>query len=222
MTTDEIQSRVAAIVDLDQDTANIDTEDYALRQKYINMAQQEWAETYDWSVLYSEFNSLVSTSSANASISLPSNFRKLASYPKIMVSGEALQFSQVRPEEDGQYNESDRRIWILGSPSGGYIMRVFGTTLASGASLKVPYYRSPVSLATTTIPDVPNPDYLIHRTVAYVWESKEDVRFPSAKAEAEKILQNMLEFEQVPNRASDFDRVKTVEETRYSYRWGRD
>jgi len=223
MTLDDVQSRVAAVTDLDQDTTNIPTDDYSLRTTYINMAQKEWAEAYDWSVLYTEYNMLVSTSTGNASVVLPANFRKLASYPKIMVDSTAYQFSQVRPEEDDQYSDNDKRVWILGSPNSQYILRVFGASLSSGASVKVPYYRSPASLATgTDIAEVPNADYLVQRTIAYVWGSKEDARFPTAKAEAEIILQNMLEFEQVPSRASDWDRVKTVEETRYNFRLGRD
>lgn len=223
MNLDEVQSRIAAVADQDESTANISTADYSLRTKYINMAQKEWAETYDWKVLFTEYNSLVSTSSANASIALPSNFRKLANYPQVASGGETNKYKETLPQDDSQYSESDKRAWILGSPNSGYVLRIFGTTLTSGASVKVPYFRSAVSLVTTTdVSDIPNADYLVQRSLAFIWESREDARFPQAKAEAEKILSNMLEFEQVPNSASDWDRVKSVEETRYGFRIGRD
>lgn len=224
LTVDEINSRVAAVVDLDENTSNLDSEDESLRRKYMEMAQKEWAEANDWRQLYSEYNMLVSTSTGNASIVMPGDFRKLAGYVKIAYDGTSNdQFSDIRPTEQDQYNENDKRVAVLGSPYGGYILRVFGASLSSGTSVKIPYYRSPVSLATsTTIPDVPNPDYLVQRTIAYVWEARGDERFPLAKAEAQTILSNMIEYENVFGRGADWDRVKTVEQTRNNFRIGRD
>ena len=96
-------------------------------------------------------------------------------------------------------------------------------TLQSGASCKVPYYFSPQSLASpANTVDIPNADYLVQRTIAYLWEAREDPRFPQAKAEAEKILSNMIEYENVFGRASHDDSVRTVEETRAQFRFGRD
>lgn len=220
----ELQSRIAAVVDLDENVSNLDTEDESLRRKYMEMAQREWAESSDWRQLYAEYNMLVSTSTGNASIALPSDFRKLSSYVHIAYDGtQNDQFSDIRPTEQDQYNENDKRVAVLGSPTGGYILRVFGASLASGTSVKVPYYRSPVSLATgTTVPDVPNPEYLVQRTIAYVWEARGDERFPLAKAEAQTILSNMIEYENVFGRGADWDRVKTVEQTRNNFRIGRD
>lgn len=224
ITTDEVQSRVASIVDQNESTSAISSTDYSLRLKYMNMALLEWSEIYDWQCLYNEFNSLVSTSSANASIALPTDFRKLASYPRITWTGTTTdEFPEVRPQEDGKYIDTDKRIFVLGNPQDGYTMRVLGVTLVSGASVKVPYYMSVQSLASpANIAEIPNPDFLVKRTVAYLWESREDPRFPEAKAEAEKILRNLIEMENVFSEASTFSTVKTVDESRHGYRWGRD
>ena len=221
LSVNEIQSRIAAVIDQDEDTSAIATDDYSLRLKYLNMAQSEWAETYDWDVLYTEFNSLVSTSAGNASIALPINFRKLASFPEIVYDGtNTAKFPAVDPLDDTQYGSTDKRVWILGNPQDSYTLRVFGTTLASGASVRVPYFRSVGSLASPVdIASVPNPDFLVKWTVAKVWESREDPRFPQAKAEAEQLLSNMIEFENVKNPVYN-DRVKTQDETRYGFRWG--
>ena len=224
ISVDEVQSRVASITDQDENTANLSSTDYSLRLKYINMAQKQWAEANDWRQLFTEYNMLISTSTGNASIALPTNFKKLAGYPLIVDSNSTThKLPEVRPEEDNQYVDTDKRMWLFGSPADGYILRVFGMTLSSGASLKVPYYRSRASLASpANIADVPNVDYLIQRTVAFIWESREDGRFPGAKAEAERILSNMIEYENVFSRAATYDRVKTYEETRSNFRWGRD
>lgn len=224
LTVDQIQSAVAAYIDQDGVVANIDSDDYDLRLTYINRAQREWSEIYPWQVLYAEYNSLISTSAGNASVVLPNDFRKLAGYPQITHDGSTTdKFSQVLPQDDNQYNATDKRVWILGSPNSGYILRVNGVTLVSGASVKVPYLRSATSLTTgSDIPDVPNADYLVQRAISLVLEAREDPRFQIARAEADRILQNMIEFEDIYNRASDYDRVKTVEETRYSFKIGRD
>ena len=152
---------------------------------------------------------------------LPNDFRKLASFPQISYDGtNTAKYSEVRPEEDAQYGATDKRVWILGSPQGGYTLRIFGSTLASGASVKVPYYRSPISLVSpANIPDIPNTDFLVKRTIAQIWEAREDPRFPQAKSDADRVLANLLEFEQAPSRAFD-DRVKTQEELRFSFRIG--
>lgn len=224
ISVDEIQSRIAAVTDQDEATANIDATDYSLRLKYINKALLEWAEAWDWQVLFKEYNGFISTSTGNASVALPSDFRKLASYPRITYDGSNTEeFNEVLPQEDTQYSDTDKRVWMLGNPSGGYIMRIFGVTLVSGASVKVPYYASPQSLVSpANIAEIPNPDYLVERTKALIWEASEDPRFPQAKADAERILSNMIEYENVFGRAATYDTVKTVDETKHNFRLGRD
>lgn len=219
---DLIQSKIAAIVDADPDVTNISTEDYALRLSYINLSLREWAEIYDWQALYKEFNSLVSTSAGNASVALPSDFRKLASFPKITYDGSnTALFPEIRPQDRGQYADTDKRVEILGNNQG-YIMRVYGSTLASGASVFVPYYSSVASLVSpANIPEIPNADYLVQRTVAYWWEVRGDPRFVQKKQESERILGNLIDYENVFGEASTNDRVKTADETKFKdFRWG--
>ena len=223
LSVDQIQGRIAAIADQDGDTANINTSDYALRLTYINMALQEWAEAYDWQVLYNEYTTQTSTSTGNTSITLPTNFRKLASYPVISPDGaNSYKFPETRPQEAGQYSSTDRRVEITGNPQDRYTMAVFGVGLQSGASIRVPYYMSVQSLASPSdVAEIPNADYLTKRALAYWWEARGDDRFPQMKQECERILGTMIDYENVFSEASTFDRVRTVEETRYGdRRWG--
>lgn len=211
------------MVDLESDSAEIDTADYAQRLVFLNMAQQEWAETYDWSVLFKRYGVLVSTSTGNASIALPADFRKLAAEVAIVHDNATDGFFENRPPEGTRYHHDERRVEILGNPQEGYTLRVYGVDLASGASVSVPYYSVPTSLSTSSqVSPVPNPDYLVKRAIAYWWESREDPRFPQMKQDAERILSNMIEYENVFGEGSSADRVRTVEETRYNFRMGRD
>ena len=222
VTADTIQSRLAAILDQNEATAAISPADYSLRLVYMNMAQEEWAESNQWQVLHKEFNGLISTASANASVVLPADFRQPSSQPIISYDGINVDsFLITQPQDSPQYESTQHRVEFLGNPFSGYIMRVYGTDLASGASVKVPYYSSPTSLTTTTsVSPIPNPDFLVKRTLAFWWQAREDARFPSANAEAQQILQNMITYENVFPVGSDYGRVKTVEETSHSFRWG--
>lgn len=220
-TLDSIQSEMAAYLDQDENVSNLDSTDYSLRKKYINMALTEWSEIGNWQTLYKEYDYLVPTSSANASITLPGNFRKLSSFPKIANGSDTALYPDTRPQTAGQYQDTEKRVEILGNPLDGYTMRVYGVTLASGASIKVPYFRSPMSLASpANVAEVPNPDFLTKRAIAYVLEAREDARFPGMKEEADRILANMIDFENTFSEASADDRVKSVLETRYNFRMG--
>jgi len=218
-TVDAIQSEIAGIVDQDEDTGNISTTDYSLRLNYMNRALLEWAEVYDWQSLYKEYLVNVSTSTGNASIALPSDFRKPASFPVI----DGTEYPDVRPQEDGQFSDSDKRVNFLGNPNNGYVMVVKGVALSSGTSIKVPYYSSPGSLASpANIVPIPNPEFITQRTIAYIWESREDARFPQAKADAQRILSNLIEYENVFHEGSTNNRIKTEAELKHGFRIGRD
>jgi hypothetical protein len=214
---DQIQSEIASIIDGDPDTASISSSDYSLRLTYMNMALSEWESAYDWQTLYKEYNSLFT---GNASVILPQDFRKLASFPKIANSGSSDLYPETRPQEAGRYQDTQNRVEILGNPYSGYVLRLYGATLASGASIKIPYYASAGSLATATdIPTIPDTTYLTRRTLAYVYEASEDPRFPQAKLDAERILGSLIDYENVFSEASDSDHVKSVDE-RSGFRFG--
>jgi len=222
---DDVQAKIASIVDQDENTSNISDADYSLRREYINMAQREWSETYDWPSLYRENNSIISTATGNASVALPADFRKLASFPKITFDGATTEFfSEIRPQEIQQQGETAKYVTILGDQAADYTMFVKAgqITLASGASVFVPYYKSMASLVSPAdVVEVPNPEYLVQRTLAYLWESQSDTRFPQAKAESDKILQRLLEQEQVRGEGY-VDSVQTAEKKHFNnFKWGK-
>lgn len=223
----DIQSRIAGVVDQDQDVDNISSDDYALRLNYINRRERMWSEVAKWQALYIEYHTLTSIATGNASLALPADFRTLSGYPEITYDGEnTKQFPLVKGQDEGQMDKTaDRYVKILGNPADGYTMWVNSTNsgnhLVSGASIMVPYFKTPASLASPTdAVTCPNPDYLIQGTIADIWESLGDERYQQAKADANIILQNMLEAEFTPTVASYDDSVHTVESTKYGFRWG--
>ena len=222
VTLDNLQAKVASIIDQNEDTADISSADYSLRREYINMAQREWAETYDWRSLYRENNSRISTSTGNTSVALPADFRKAFGFPKITYDGSTTEeFPEIQPQEKDQYSATARYVVFLGDQNVGFTMVVNGPTLGSGASVFLPYIASPASLVSpANVAMCPNPEYMVQRTLAYIWESRSDARFQGAKAEADKILQRMLEYEQT-YEPGYIDKVQTHERKYYNFRWGK-
>lgn len=228
MTVDEIQARIAAILDQNQDTADISSDDYALRLNYINRREQKWGEVGKWQCLLKEYNTLTSTSSGNTSIAMPTDFRSLAGFPKITFDGSTTQeFTAIRPQEEGQFDPASARyVKMMGNKASGFTMVVNSANsdrqLVSGASIKVLYFSSPASLASPAdTVTCPNPDYLVQGVIADVWEARGDARFQQADVKANQILQNMIEFEVTPTEADYSTLVQTIDTRKFGYRWGR-
>lgn len=228
ITVDDVQSQIASILDQNQDSSSIDSSDYSLRLNMINRRERMWAEAGKWNNLVKEFNSLISTSTGNTSIALPADFRALAGYPEITFDGSTTsKYSEIKPQEEGRFNPAvDKYVKILGNPNTGYTMvgspGTSNRLFTSGASVKVIYHSIPTSHASPANQiSCSNPEYIVQGVIADFWESREDPRYQNAKVEANLILQNMLEYENTPSEASYNRNVKTVDETRYAYRWGR-
>lgn len=214
----DVLKKVSAVVS--QTTDVTDTSDeYTLWRNFVNMAQKEWAETYDWQILYREYNTMTSVASANATITLPSNFRKLSGYPRIATS-ENKEYTQIDPQKKSQYTATDNYCYLLAT-NNGYSLIINPATLASGTSIFISYWSSPASLVSPLDKvDCPNSDYLVQRTIAYIWEAREDNRFQQAKAEADKILGRLLENENTLGYAYN-TQIQTPEQSRYGFRIGK-
>ena len=228
-TVDTIQSRIAGIVDQDEDSSAIDSSDYSLRLNYINRREKAWSEIGNWQCLYKEYNTLTSTNSGNTSIALPSDFRRLASFPKITYDGVTTEeFSEIQGQQESQYDSvTDHYCKILGNDNAGYYLVVnpgsSSPHLASGASIYIPYFLTPTShTSPSNVVYCPNPEYLVQGAIADIWEAREDARFQQAKIEANLILQNMLMIENTPSQASANDVIRTRENSRWGFRAGRD
>lgn len=217
----EIEQRINAIAGQSLTTTEGDT-DWLLRRSFINRAQQDWANRFDWPQLYTEVNSMTSTGSALASIALPANFKKLAGYPQFAVGGaNGDQFSEVDAMERNRFSSTDKYCYVLGNATG-YNLIVNPGTFSSGTSLFYSYYRSPISLISgSDITECPDANYIVQQSLYYYFLSQEDARFQDTRAEAERILATMLE-EQTVRGVGYHNQVLNTDETKWGFRWGRD
>lgn len=214
-TLNDILTKVSTIVSQTTDiTAGSD--EYNLWTSFVNQAQKEGAEVTDFRFLYTEHNTLTSQSTGNATIALPFNFDRLTGFPMI----DGTEYPEINPWERQQYLSTEKYCYLLNTSSRQYLV-VNPGTLASGTSIFVPYRRSLASLVSPAdIPEFPSTDYLLKRTVALIWEAREDERFQQAKMEAEKILSRTVENENTRSPGYD-DSIPTQLAKKFGFRIGR-
>lgn len=213
-----IQDQISSEVDQDP-TATAGSTDWNLRLVYINWAQRDFSETYDWRALLKEVNTLTSQSTGNATVTLPWDFRKLNGYPRITYDGSTTEeFPEINLEKKYRYLDTDRYIYTLGNPRDGYSFIVNGT-LASGASINYNYYAVLPSLASpTNVSMCPDPQYLVQKSLFYLYRARSDPRFQEAGARADQILARLLENENTRSYAFN-DTVPITPKT--PFRWGK-
>lgn len=196
MTLTDIQTHIAFEIDGNA-TISSSSSDWGSRIFPINRAIKDWGDSYDWrELLKTHFGNI--TTAGNASYSLPSNFKRMMGFPKIIYDGVTDQdFPIISPARNYEMNlDSDKFVNLIGNDNSGQFMVINSPTLASGASVSFTYYASPVSLASTgQITDCPDPTYIVQRALYYIYKAREDGRFPEAKVEADRILSRMIENE---------------------------
>jgi len=192
----DIQTQISYEVDQSDSPPTEGTSDWNTRMGAINRSMIDWANSNEWSCLKVVHNGLVSVS-GGASYVLPTDFSKLDGLPRIVSDGVmAYDFPAVNPSKNNLYTDSDKFVNILGNDRDGKVMYIHANTLASGASVQFTYWKSPQSLASATqVVEIPDPTFLVQRSLYYIYKGAEDGRFPEAKVESEKILARMIENE---------------------------
>lgn len=191
----DIQNQIAFEVDQSDTAPSTSDADWTIRLGIINRALLDWAESYDWDELKKVHNGIISTSTGNASYALPSDFRKMDSYARIVSDGSTTyEFPQVDPTKNLRYTSSDKYVNILGNEKDTRIMYISAGTLVSGASVQFTYYSYPATLASASqVTEIPDPTFLTQRSLYYILKGREDARFPEAKVESDRILARMIE-----------------------------
>lgn len=154
------------------------------RISYLDQAQEEWAESYDWDVL----KVATTVGASGASCALPSNFKKMKS--PLYDTTNNNTYEEIPASERYLKNSADKYVCVLGNAVTGKYLVINPTSVVT---LSFDYLSFPTSLASlqdqTTCP---NPKFIEERTIAYVLESRSDPRFPQVKADAQRTLNNMM------------------------------
>jgi hypothetical protein len=162
-----------------------------------------------------------------ATVSLPADYKKLADTPKLhtLNASTGVSYPEVLEEEQGIYLSTDKYITERGNTSDGYSLIFHPGTLSSGASISIVYYSIPTSLASPAQqPITPDSEYLIDRTIAYIFEARSDPRFQGQEAKARQRLLMMVEDANLSkyNSYSNPNYVGNGPLKRMGFRMGRD
>lgn len=217
----ELQARISAYLDQDENAVTDSDDDWTLRLKFINRRQEQWARAYDWEALRKDFYPTV-TGLNQASVALPADFNRLGSEIVIFGTGytDGIAYPIIKRDETRLHSSNDRYVVVGGNRNNGFYLKFNPATLASGASIVGNYYSIATSLASpANVSPIPDPEFLVTGTIADVLESRSDERFPIVKADADRSLSQMIENENV-NQVSQQNTTMTMER-RGGFRIGR-
>lgn len=202
--------------------------EFNLWLQFINRAIAEWSTVNDWEELRKKFYPVV-TGVSQATISLPADFRKLADSPRLYFYNATQEdfedIPQINEETRGIYQSTDKYFTQGGDTSSGFTFSFHPGTLASGASIEISYYSTPTSLASPAqIPVISDHQYIIDRTIAYIFEARSDPRFQQQESKARDKLLQMIENSNLSkyNSYSNPQYVMNGPLTRAGFRMGRD
>lgn len=222
-TVQDVQNQIAGEIDQSDTAPSQGDTDWNLRLNAMNRSIIDWANSNDWDSLKVVHNGKVSVG-GGASYVLPTNFVKMDSFPRIVWDGSSLdEFPVVDPSTNTHYTDSDHFVNLFINDRDTKVMYIHSNTLSSGASVQFTYYKSPQSLASAgDVIDVPDPTYVVQRTLYYIYKGREDGRFPEAKVEADRILARMLENENARGLAYKDRTIPNELDSKFSFRIGRD
>lgn len=222
----EIMRKIAATVNQEASAPTARGAEYNLWLEYINRGLHEWSEAHDWEPLRKTFFPSI-TGQSQVTIALPLDYKKLAAAPRLQTTGGVeggTEYGDIPPEQRGEYNQEDKYVIEGGNPSGGYFLQFHPGTLSSGASIEIQYFSMPTSLASPAdIPVIPDTQFLIDRTVAYIFEARSDPRFQQEETKARDRLLGMVENAGL-SKFSSYGTPNPVQNTlrRAGFRLGRD
>jgi hypothetical protein len=225
LSVDEIMVQIASTVNQEATEPATGSSEWALWLQYINRGVFEWANTHDWEVLRKTYFPIV-TGTNQGTVSLPQDFRKIGA-PPVLYNGDSengVRYGEALPEQEQFYGTTEKYYEIRGDISTGFSIILHPQTLASGASLVIQYFSMPTALASgVQYPVVPDSQFLVNRTIAYIFEARSDSRFQLEEQKARDNLLNMIENQDAAkyNSYSNNNPVISTNQ-RQNFRLGRD
>jgi hypothetical protein len=196
LSLDQIMTQIAATVNQEATAPTAGGDEYSLWLEYINRALFEWSNATDWEVLRKVFYPTI-TGTSNVTLSMPEDFRKVAAEVRVYGMGydNGRGIGEILPDQIGMYGDTSDYFMTRGDMSNGFhiILHTGTFSVSSGASVAIEYYSTVTSLASSAqIPVIPDSQFLIDRTIAYILEARSDARFHIEGGEHTSIKQYLI------------------------------
>jgi len=229
-TVSQIMSTIASTVNLDPSAPVLGSSDYTLWISFMQRAQWEWQEAYDWEEtrtwFYPGITLITSASVGPATISLPNDFYKVAGPPINWTANNmnGIPWPEMLPEQRTLFSWSDKWFEVIGEQGGGYSLLWNPGTLSSGVSIEIQYFKVAPSLASAgQIPVMRDPQFIADRTIAYILEGRFDPRYQQVEAKARQKLLLMIDNQNAKKYGSFATPAYVTNATRkMGFRLGRD
>lgn len=187
--------QIASTVNQEATAPTAGSDEYNLWLQYLNRSQEEWSEAFDWESQRKHYWPSV-TGISQASVTLPTQFDKLAAPVKVFSTGrtDPYIYSYILDENEEMYDSTDRYVKLTGDISSGKSLVLNPGTLASGASLYIQYFATPSTLSSASqYMAMEDSQFAVDRTIAYIFESRSDARFQIEETKARERLLSMVE-----------------------------
>lgn len=110
-------------------------------------------------------------------------------------SGNAVQrYPIVDPQEAQFYNDMSTYAYFTGDPNGGFVLHLSPAPPSSlnGLTMDYVYYKKPTEIASgTTVTEMANPYFIVHRMLAQRFRASRNPYYQSAKSDAENAMKVM-------------------------------
>lgn len=181
MTLSDILIAVNSYTDLE---ASLPTgTDLDTRTNYANQAIRDACSLYNFPQMTVRYD----VYATGATVSLPSNFRELDSFPKFQYGGAV---TDIPVYKAGYISDESFSSYVLGDNASGYNLILNNI---SNATISIQYQRYPTGFTTlTSVCELPDPEYVKQKVIAYVLQARNDERFQVAEADAQTRLSNMV------------------------------
>ena len=200
-TLGDIFKSVGAIAE--QDASLPTGTDLTQRIQFANDALAEWADTYTWTDLRKTL--FVNPTESIVSLGLEVNFRQpLSPLVEYRDNGEKVIYEMTVATDRFNKEITDNFCYIDGVYGNKALVIPNGIT--ANASLQMDYISYPSSLATFTdsVP-ITATQYMVKKVTALVLQGRGDPRFPTIMTDAQRMLSNAIEEQNVP-----FGRINTI------------
>jgi hypothetical protein len=174
--------------------------DLNVRIQYINDALGEWADTYTWQDLNKTITFNVNAGQGPlTAMSLPTTFREPLTgfYVTNTTSGIPAEYALIPKSQRFKMQPDDRYSYITGEIMNKELY--VNASLASGTIGQMDYMAFPTAVGSISdyVP-VTSSQYLVKRVAAMVFQARGDARFPGLQADAQRLLSNAIEEQNVP------------------------
>lgn len=184
-----------ALYEVTSDTPAATDDDYLTRRRIMNRALHTWERNkgFWWNALWST-TSAQSIVAGQQTYTTPVDFRRAGGFVDVMNGTTRLRRYPVVSPNDVRTATQDVA-YFTGSPNTGYTLNLknpptpdlYGHTISYDYYKKVTEYTDP-----TIISEIPDPEYIVHYTVAQLWKGDRKMNaYQSSMEDAIECLKGM-------------------------------